>query len=361
MSQYSPIALGLDFGTESVRALFVDLDGNERASAVVAYPHGQITEFLPGTENRLPADFALQHPLDWIESAAQERCGRASPAASWTPPRSKVLASISRAAPCCRPWRTARLCAFKVAGRRRNSPGPSCGSITAPSRKPTGSMPGARAKEPWLDRYGGTIGLEWFFPKMLETLENAPDVSTRPQVWLEAGDWFVWQLVGGPASAICPLDVPGGIQGSVGTGTRVFPSAASFGPFIRKLANVVADPRCPGGWSLRASRPGRSDAAMAERFGLPAGIPDQRRHDRCPRRRARCRSGRAGHAGHGDGNQQLPHAQRAVRAGRSRRRRQSSKRAFLPGYFGYETGQAAVGDAFDWFRGSHRPRKLRSA
>ena len=46
-------------------------------------------------------------------------------------------------------------------------------------------------------RYGGTIGLEWFFPKILETLNHAPQVYDATQVWLEAGDWFVWQLVGG--------------------------------------------------------------------------------------------------------------------------------------------------------------------
>ena len=64
------IALGLDFGTESVRALLVDLQGREQASAVVNYEHGQITETLPGSGERLPANFAFQHPADWIDSAA---------------------------------------------------------------------------------------------------------------------------------------------------------------------------------------------------------------------------------------------------------------------------------------------------
>src|ERR1700723_1291789 len=71
MSPASAIALGLDFGTESVRALFVDLQGNEKASAVVPYEHGQIIDYLPNSNDRLPADFALQHPLDWIDSAAK--------------------------------------------------------------------------------------------------------------------------------------------------------------------------------------------------------------------------------------------------------------------------------------------------
>src|SRR5260221_11656349 len=65
------LALGLDFGTESVRALLVDLRGREHASAVAHYRHGQIIESLPGAREKLPPHYALQHPLDWIESAAK--------------------------------------------------------------------------------------------------------------------------------------------------------------------------------------------------------------------------------------------------------------------------------------------------
>ena len=62
-------ALGLDFGTESVRALVVDtLTGDEVAQAVVAYPHGVITAKLPNSNTPLPADFALQHPQDYLDS-----------------------------------------------------------------------------------------------------------------------------------------------------------------------------------------------------------------------------------------------------------------------------------------------------
>ncbi len=71
MSASTQVVLGLDFGTESVRALLVDLTGNERASAVVPFQHGQITEHLPGKDHRLPPAYALQHPMDWIESAAK--------------------------------------------------------------------------------------------------------------------------------------------------------------------------------------------------------------------------------------------------------------------------------------------------
>ncbi|MFN9911791.1 MAG: ribulokinase, partial [Pirellulaceae bacterium] len=58
--------------------------------------------------------------------------------------------------------------------------------------------------EPLLERYGGVIGLEWFFPKILETIESAPAVAGEAEIWLEAGDWLVWQLVGGEAATLPP-------------------------------------------------------------------------------------------------------------------------------------------------------------
>src|SRR4051794_20577285 len=65
------IALGLDFGTESVRAVLVDLRGRERAATTARYEHGQIIETLPGSTKRLPPHYALQHPQGWLDSAAK--------------------------------------------------------------------------------------------------------------------------------------------------------------------------------------------------------------------------------------------------------------------------------------------------
>src|SRR5471032_1318693 len=65
-------ALGLDYGTESVRALVVDCErGAEAAVAIEAYAHGVITANLPGSAERLPLDFALQHPQDYLNSGAK--------------------------------------------------------------------------------------------------------------------------------------------------------------------------------------------------------------------------------------------------------------------------------------------------
>ena len=69
MSGSLPIALGLDFGTESVRAILIDSKGRQLGIASGDYPHGQITDRLPVTSIKLPARYALQSPGDWIDSA----------------------------------------------------------------------------------------------------------------------------------------------------------------------------------------------------------------------------------------------------------------------------------------------------
>jgi L-ribulokinase len=64
--------------------------------------------------------------------------------------------------------------------------------------RPIASTTRTRANEPWLRALRGDDRLEWFFPKVFETLNHEPGVYDAADVWLEAGDWFVWQLTNGP-------------------------------------------------------------------------------------------------------------------------------------------------------------------
>ena len=60
-------ALGVDFGTESGRAMLLDLrSGDELATSAVRYPSAVIDRTLPSTGERLPDDWALQDPDDWV-------------------------------------------------------------------------------------------------------------------------------------------------------------------------------------------------------------------------------------------------------------------------------------------------------
>lgn len=62
----SKFALGLDFGTESGRALVVDVStGREAGSAIDRYADGVIDRKLPSTNIGLKPNTALQNPRDY--------------------------------------------------------------------------------------------------------------------------------------------------------------------------------------------------------------------------------------------------------------------------------------------------------
>ena len=46
-----------------------------------------------------------------------------------------------------------------------------------------------------LDQYAGVIGSEWLLPKALETFDADPAIYEATDVFVEAGDWFVWQVM----------------------------------------------------------------------------------------------------------------------------------------------------------------------
>jgi L-ribulokinase len=347
MSPSPAVALGLDFGTESVRALFVDLKGNEQASAVVEYAHGQITERLPTTVECLPPDFALQHPLDWTDAGsaavrAALKMGEIDPSTvlsigvDFT--SCTMLPTLADGTPLCVDSRWAReKFAWPKLWKHHG----------AKSQTDRMNAVARERKVPWLDRYGGTIGLEWFFPKILETLENAPAVYDATGIWLEAGDWLVWQLVGGDASGLPRSTCQAGYK-ALWHSRQGFPTPEFFRAVHPRLANVVSQ-KMPGRFLTPGQQAGRLTATMAERCGLPAGIPVS----------AAIIDAHAGVPGAGaaePGTLVMVLGTSSCHMLNARVERPVSGVAgiveggILPGYFGYETGQAAVGDAFDWFR-----------
>ena len=67
----SRYTIGVDFGTESARAVLVDLaDGSELGVAVHDYANGVIDERLPAPDGDvvLGPDWALQDPNDYLET-----------------------------------------------------------------------------------------------------------------------------------------------------------------------------------------------------------------------------------------------------------------------------------------------------
>ena len=66
--------IGVDFGTESGRAVVIDaVDGRELGSSVYPYANGVIDEALPAPDDdvRLAPEWALQDPDDYLRTLQQ--------------------------------------------------------------------------------------------------------------------------------------------------------------------------------------------------------------------------------------------------------------------------------------------------
>jgi L-ribulokinase len=190
-------AIGVDFGTESGRAALVDLSsGDVLATSVVRYPSAVIDETLPSTGERLPDDYALQDPDDWVkvlergvpavikesEVDAEQVVGLGIDFTSCT-----VLPTTSEGVPLCtlEEWRNRRQAWPKLWKHH-----------AAQSVADRLTEVALERGEAFLERYGGRISSEWYFPKLIEVWLEDREVYDASSAYIEATDWIVWWLTG---------------------------------------------------------------------------------------------------------------------------------------------------------------------
>ena len=193
-------AVGLDFGTLSGRALLCRLsDGAEIASAVYEYPHGVMDDVFaphPGVSQKLPGDWALQHPDDYIEVVCQTIPRLLSdtgvdPAAivglgiDFT--ACSPLPVYKNGVPLCRNAAFADEPHAYVKLWKHHAAQPYANRVNALAEK---------RSEKWLSVYGGKISSEWLLPKTMQLFAEASEVYDAADYFIEAGDWLVWQLTG---------------------------------------------------------------------------------------------------------------------------------------------------------------------
>lgn len=344
-------SLGLDFGTESVRAILADLrTGAIAGQTSVNYRHGVIDQSLPTGGGKLPYDYALQHPQDWLDDAASA-CRKAMRAADAKPDQvvgigvdftsCTMLPCLTDGTPLCLVSKFEKTPLAWPKLWKHHGAKEATDRINQIARE---------RDEPWLKRYGGTIGLEWFFPKILETVTDEPKIYDAAEVWLEAGDWFVWQLTSGPYPRCKPTELArstcqAGYKAQWNKQTG-YPSREFFKAVNPKLADVVSA-KMPGTLTSPGAKAGELTEAAAKTFGLRGGIPVS----------AVIIDAHAGVPGAGVA---APSTMVMVMGTSSCHMMNSRVEALvpgiagvvedgiLPGYFGYETGQASVGDAFAW-------------
>src|SRR5262249_40818605 len=185
-------AVGIDFGTESGRAVLVDCaDGRELGSAGHADANGVIDECLPAPDEdvRLEADWALQDPDDYV--ATLERAVPALLAETGVHPAEVIgvgidftsctmLPTTADGTPLCRlpEWRRNPHAWVKL--WKHHAAQPEADRINEVA---------AERGEPWLARYGGENSSQWVVSKALPNLLPAPPRDARADRPVEAAGW----------------------------------------------------------------------------------------------------------------------------------------------------------------------------
>jgi L-ribulokinase len=334
--------IGIDFGTLSGRAVVVRVqDGAELGTAVHEYANGVIDQVLPTSGARLPAQWALQDPEDWLEVvrrtvpaavadagiAPEQVIGIATDFTASTP-----LPVLADGTPLCqvpdlaeRPHAYPKLWKHHAAGGQAER-------INAVARE---------RGEPWLARYGGLISSEWEFAKGLQVLEEDPEVYERMDRFVEGADWIVWQLCGRETRNTCTAGYKGIFQDGG------YPSEDYLRALDERFANFVSE-KIGGPLAELGARAGGLTAQAAQWTGLPEGIAvavgNVDAHVTAPAARA-IEAGQmlavmgtsTCHIMNGDELAEVPGMCGVVRGG------------VTPGLWGYEAGQSGVGDIFAWF------------
>lgn len=200
-------AIGLDFGTNSARCLVVRLDGGEPvAHEVFPYPSGVDGVLLDDREPEL----ARQHPKDYLEAlrylltqVVSQACARDEEFSSERVVGIGVDATASTPMPLDEAWNPLAL-KEEFSGEmsamawlwKDHTSHAEAGEITEK----------ARSERPvYLSKCGGSYSSEWFWAKLLRCARNSPHVFNSAYTWMELCDWIPLVLTGRkkPVRGIC--------------------------------------------------------------------------------------------------------------------------------------------------------------
>jgi L-ribulokinase len=336
-------AIGIDYGTQSGRAVLVDLaDGTEVADHVTPYPHGVIDETLPGSGKRLEPDWALQHPDDYIEVLR-----RSVPAAlemSGVDPADVIGIGIDFTACTMLPVDAngTPLCLLPEYRDNPNSWVKLWKHHAAQDEANKINRIAEERGEPWLKRYGGKISSEWMIAKVWQILDEAPEIYDAADQFLEATDWVIAQLSGNILRNSCTAGYK-----AIWHKRDGYPSREYFKALDPRLENLT-ETKLRGEIVPLGTRAGGLTPEMAKITGLLEGtavaVGNVDAHAAVPGvgvtepgKLVMAMGTSICHMLLGTGEREVEGMCGVVEDG------------IIPGYFGYEAGQSAVGDIFEWY------------
>lgn len=335
-------AIGIDYGTESGRVVVIRVrDGDETASAIVPYADGVIDARLPGGP-KLEPDWALQNPRDYLR-VVETGVPKALKAARV---KAGDVIGLGTDFTASSPMPTRRDgTPLSFLPQYRNRPHAWVKLWKHHAAQPEANrinQVGRERNEEFVSLYGGKYSSEWFFSKLLQILDEAPEIYAATERFIEAADWIVWQLTGEEKRSTCTAGYK-----AMWVKGRGFPPRDFFRALHPAMENVVEE-KLAAEYHPLGARAGGLTAEWAGKTGLAAGTPvsigNVDAHVAVPA----CTVTEPGamvmimgtsicHLLLGTERQMVEGMCGTVEDG------------VVPGLWGYEAGQSAVGDIFAWF------------
>ena len=355
--------IGLDYGTNSVRTLIVNVaNGREIATAVWGYEHGQAGVILARDPN-----LARQHPADYVKGAEvtiKKALAEARRSVKGFSPDQVIGIGVDTTGSTPLPVDAQ---GQPLAFQKKFATNPA--AMAWLWKDHTGVAEAAEITEvarqmrpQYLAKCGGTYSSEWFFSKILHCLRTDHNVFDAAYTWVECADWIPAMLTGTEAPDKLSVGVcAAGHKAMYNDGWGGYPDAEFLAKLDPKLGELRSRLR-PQAFAIDRSVGGLTPE-WAKRTGLRAGIPVA----------VGAFDAHLGGVGSGIGPGALvkiigtstcdmmvvPEGQRladvpglcGIVSG-----------SILPGFYGLEAGQSAVGDIFNWFVNYLQPggRKLGS-
>ena len=338
-------AIGVDFGTESGRAVLVDVaDGRELGVEVHQYRNGVIDERLPAPDGDvvLGPDWALQDPNDYLETFRQA-IPRLIAATGVDPDRvigigidftaCTMLPTTSDGTPLCFLDEHRRDPHAWVKLWKHHAAQPEADDVNRVA---------AELGEAWLERYGGKISSEWFFPKALQILREAPATYRAADRLIEASDWVIWQLTGVETRNNCTAGYK-----ALWSAEEGFPGPEFFGALDPAFRDVVDEKMSRTIVRLGDTAGGLTEQATGWtglRPGTPVAVANVDAHVSVPAATVTQPGSLVAIMGTSICHLVLSTAAPAVPGMCG-----VVCDGVVPGLYGFEAGQSCVGDLFAWF------------
>ncbi len=335
-------ALGIDYGTESGRVVVIRVrDGEETSAAVIPYPDGVIDEKLPGGP-RLEPDWALQNPRDYLyvvekgvpkalkaaKVKAEDVIGMGTDFTASTP-----LPVKRDGTPLCFLPRYRKHPHAWVKLWKHHAAQPEANRINDIGRD---------RNEEFIRIYGGKYSSEWFFSKLLQVLDEAPEIYAAAERFIEGADWIVWQLTGEEKRNTCTAGYK-----AMWVKGKGFPSRDFFRALHARMENVVEEKLATTYHPLGAKAGGLT-AFWARNTGLKEGTPvsigNVDAHVAVPATTVTQPGSLVMIMGTSICHMLLGTERQMVEGMCG-----TVEDGIVPGLWGYEAGQSAVGDIFAWF------------